>query len=185
MIEIKNLSKSFGRKKVLDSLDLNVKVGERIAIISPSGSGKTTLFRIIAGLDKKFSGDCTVEGRISYMFQEDRLFKNSTILENLLAVTSDTEKARALLNDMELFDAESLFPDALSGGMKRRVALARTLAFDADVLLLDEPFVGLDEELKVRVAGKVNERTLGKTLLVITHSEEEASLLNCKTIFLN
>ena len=185
MIEIKNLSKSFGRKKVFDNFELKVDKGDRAAILSPSGSGKTTLFRIIAGLDKKFSGSCLVNGKISYMFQEDRLFPNSTILENLLAVTTNTAKASQLLSEMELLEAENVFPATLSGGMKRRCALARALSADFDILLLDEPFTGLDEELKIRVAEKVRKRTSDKTLLLITHSEEEAKLLDCNITYLN
>lgn len=184
MIEIKNLSKSFGRKKVLDGFSLKINDGEHIAIVSPSGSGKTTLFRIIAGLDKRFSGTCNVEGKISYMFQEDRLFPNSTVLENILAVTSDKALAEELLAKVELSDAQSLFPDTLSGGMKRRVALVRALAANFDILLIDEPFTGLDEELKRRVAEKVKELTLNKTLVVITHDRAEAKLLDCKIISL-
>ncbi len=180
MIEIKNLSKAFGKKKVIDNLSLTVEKGERVAVIAPSGSGKTTLFRIISGFDKKYEGYCKCLGSVSYMFQEDRLFPFSTVLENLTAVTDDVEKARQTLLVLELSDVSDSYPSDLSGGMKRRVALLRALLAESDVILLDEPFVGLDEELKKRIAPAVSELIGEKTLLVVTHSKEEAELLKCK-----
>ena len=182
MIEIKNLHKSFGKKKVIDNFNLSINEGERVAIISNSGSGKTTILRIISGLEKKYSGECKVFGRISYMFQEDRLFPFSTVFENVMAVTDSKVIAEELLRDVELYDSASLLPDSLSGGMKRRCALARALAYDFDVLLLDEPFVGLDDELKNRIIGKLSQRIGDRTLLLVSHSREEAELLGCKII---
>ena len=180
MIEIKNLTKAFGKKKVINNLSLTVKKGERISIIAPSGSGKTTLFRIISGIDKKYDGYCKCDGRVSYMFQEDRLFEFSTVLENLTAVTDDEEKALSTLVALELPDSADSYPSDLSGGMKRRVALARALLAESDVILLDEPFVGLDEELKKRIAPAVSELIGEKTLLVVTHYKDEAEMLLCK-----
>lgn len=184
MIEIKNLSKSFGKKKVIDNFSLSLKKGERIALISFSGSGKTTLLRIISGLEKKYGGECKVSGKVSYMFQENRLFDYSTVLENVLSVTDDKEKALKILSDMELKDSLNLYPSDLSGGMKRRVALARALSADSDILLLDEAFTGLDEDLKKRIISRLLPYTEDKTVILVTHSKEDAELMRCKTLTL-
>ena len=87
-IKLTDITKSFGRKTVLENFSMNLEKGSRTAIISPSGSGKTTLFRIIAGLEKRFDGKREVEGKIALMFQEDRLFEHSTVLENVTAVSA-------------------------------------------------------------------------------------------------
>lgn len=180
MIKIEHLSKSFGKNKVLNDLSLNLKKGQRLAIIAPSGSGKTTLLRIISGLEKKYSGKCEVNGKVSYMFQENRLFEFSTVSENILAVTDSKERASQLIKAVELEEYSNALPQSLSGGMKRRVALARALAYDFDILLLDEPFTGLDEDLKARIIHNIEKSIEGKTVILVTHSEKDAQLLNCR-----
>ncbi len=184
MIEITSLSKSFGKKKVIENFSLTLKKGHRLALVSFSGSGKTTLLRIISGLDKKYSGECKVSGKVSYMFQENRLFEYSTVLENVLAVTEDKEKAVQILSDVELSDCLSLYPADLSGGMKRRVALARALSADSEILLLDEAFAGLDEDLKKRIISKISQYIKDKTLILVTHSKEDAVLMDCELLVL-
>jgi len=181
MIQLNSISKSFGKKRVIENFSLSVKKGERIAIISYSGSGKTTLFRIIAGLEKHFNGERKVKGKVALMFQEDRLFENSTVIENVMAVSDkSSDEALSLLEDLGLKDSINLYPSDLSGGMKRRVALARALFFDADILLLDEAFTGLDPDTAENTARVINEKTKDKTLLLVTHRKEEARLLSCE-----
>ena len=182
MIEIKNLEKSFGDKKVIKSFSLDVAPNERIALIAFSGSGKTTLLRLMSGLDKKYNGRINVKGKVSYMFQEDRLFPESTVLENVLAACDSVELSEKLLSAVELSECSRMLPRDLSGGMKRRVALARSLAAPFDILLLDEPFTGVDDETKARVAKNILPFLKGKTVILVTHSPEEAELLGCEVL---
>jgi len=174
---------SFGGKLVLDRFSLELP-GEGITCLSgPSGCGKTTLFRLIAGLLRPQSGKIiSAFSKISYMFQEDRLLPWLSALENLEAVlpTGERDRARLILTELGLGDELHAKPSELSGGMKRRVALARALAFDGDLMLLDEPFTGLEPELVKKLAELM--RGQGRTAYVITQSEIEAELLGGKTL---
>ncbi len=184
-IVLKNITKKFGRKTVIENFSLELEKGSRIALIAASGSGKTTLFRIIAGLEKRFEGERRIDGKVALMFQEDRLFEHATVLENVMAVSdNNADGAVHLLNSLGLSDAFELYPSALSGGMKRRVALARALLYDGDTVLLDECFTGLDPETRHQTASVINKETEGKTLVLITHDIEEAKLLGCKPLVL-
>lgn len=185
MIVLKDITKRFGRKTVIDGFSISLENGSRTALVSPSGSGKTTLFRIIAGLEKRFDGERRVDGKIALMFQEDRLFEKVTVLDNVTAASDrDPEIAVRLLSDLGLSDALEAYPPALSGGMKRRVALARALFFDGDVILLDECFTGLDDGTKRTVASVINRETENKTLVLISHDIEDAELLGCTPMIL-
>lgn len=182
-IELRDITKSFGKNAVIKNFSLTIEKGERSALVSYSGSGKTTLFRIIAGLDKRFEGERKVDGIVAFMFQEDRLFEHSTVLENVTAVSDrNKEIASEILIKLGLSDYLHSYPDSLSGGQRRRVALARALFYDGDVVLLDECFTGLDSETREATAKVINEFTAGKTLLLITHDREEAKLLDCKLL---
>ena len=185
MIEIKNLEKHFGDKKVIKNFCLSVSPTQRIALVSSSGSGKTTLLRLISGLDKKYSGTIETRGRISFMFQEDRLFPESTVFENVLAVCDSKEIAEKLLSAVELSECFDMLPRDLSGGMRRRVALARSLAYSFDIFLLDEPFSGLDDATKERVAKNILPYLENKTVVLVTHSPDEAALLGCEVLRFN
>ncbi len=179
-IVLSGITKRFGKKTVIDNFSIILEKGSRTALISPSGSGKTTLFRIISGLEKRFDGERKVDGKIAMMFQENRLFEHSTVLENVKAVSDKAvDVAVQLLDDLGLSDSMELFPSSLSGGMKRRVALARALFYDGDIVLLDECFTGLDTETRQKTANVINGNTEGKTLVLITHDLDEAKLLDC------
>ena len=179
-IVLRDVSKTYDGERVLDHLDLRIEAGKVTAIMGPSGLGKTTLLRILLGLT-----DCegTVSGlenrKIAAVFQENRLLPWLTLKQNLELVCGpgkDADIAEALRR-MELSDAADKKPSELSGGMQRRGALARALAYDGDVFLLDEPFTGLDEDLKDRIAGGLSElwRKEKKTVLFVTHDSGEAS----------
>lgn len=184
-IVLKGITKRFGKKTVIKDFSLKLEAGSRIALVAPSGSGKTTLFRIIAGLEKRFDGERRVDGKIALMFQEDRLFDKVTVLDNVTAVSDrGNEIAVKLLSELGLSDSLEAYPPALSGGMKRRVALARALFFDGDAVLLDECFTGLDDETKKTVAAVINRETEGKTLILISHDVEDAELLSCSPMIL-
>lgn len=182
MLKLQNISLSFGEQAVLQDISLTLAPGERIAITGPSGCGKTTLLRIAAGLQKPDNGSrsCTFSAP-TVLFQEPRLLPWRTALQNV-ALVSDPEKAEFWLNRLGLLEAKDKYPAELSGGMQQRLSLARALARGGDLYLLDEPFKAMDPALCRNVMEVVAEATKGSALLLITHSAEEASALNCKIL---
>ncbi|MBQ7886728.1 MAG: ABC transporter ATP-binding protein [Clostridia bacterium] len=174
-IHLDRVSMAFGEKKIFSDLSLSFSAPGQYAILGPSGRGKTTLLRLIAGLEKPLTGTVAVpkDMRISFCFQEDRLLPWKTVLENI-ALVSDTETARCWLDRVGLAAEEQSFPASLSGGMKRRAALARALAYDADILLMDEPFRALDEATHEQMLALVCNAAKGKLLILVTHDEADA-----------
>lgn len=175
-IVIEDLCKSYGTHEVLRNFSAKIPVGRITALKAPSGKGKTTLIRILMGLEKADSGRILgMEGlRISTVFQEDRLCENLSVYANLRLVSDRSEEEiRSALHALSLSHSVRQKAAELSGGMKRRVAILRALLADYDMLFLDEPLSGLDKELKDRVIAYILEQTKGKTLLLITHNEEE------------
>ena len=179
MIDVRDVPKTYGNKTVLSGLSFTLDDGTFYALSGPSGCGKTTLLRLIAGLEQPDAGSVSVHGRLSYVFQEDRLLPTRTAFENVYEVCFDAELTRRLLGRVGLSDAEKKLPSELSGGMKRRVALARALAFPHDVLLLDEPFSALDADRKDGILQLLKETEAGKCLLLVTHDPAEAEKLGC------
>ena len=184
-IILRNVSRSFDGKPVLRHVSLLFPAGEICCVRGRSGIGKTTLLRIIAGLLSPDEG--TVEGvpdKIAFVFQEDRLCEDFSALSNIRMVTKNRTKEEVLqhLEELELRGEASLAVREFSGGMRRRVALARAICADADLLLLDEPFKGLDPELRIRVIDYVKRHTEGKTVICVTHEETEAVLLGGRMI---
>ncbi|MDR3344057.1 MAG: ATP-binding cassette domain-containing protein [Oscillospiraceae bacterium] len=147
MIELRGIKKSFGEQQVLRGVSAVLPEKGPVALRGGSGSGKTTLLRILAGLESADSGEILgLDGkRVSYVFQEDRLLPRATALENA-GIACEKSTARQWLERFGLGDSLNKKPDTMSGGMRRRVALARAFAFGGDVLLLDEPFNGLDAD---------------------------------------
>lgn len=180
MIKIDNVTFAYrGEKKnVLENFSLNIKEGERVWLSGPSGRGKTTVLRLITGLERAKSGSVKIKenAKISAVFQEDRLIPFISVKKNISLFSSD-EKADQLLKLLGLEGWGESMPDALSGGMKRRVAVARALAKDFDILLLDEAFNGLDDEALINTCKTVNDFIKDKTLILISHRSKEAELL--------
>ena len=178
MLEAIGLSKSFDGKPVLQNVSLRLEKGVHYALMGPSGCGKTTLINLLLGLIKPDSGAVRHDPglRMSAVFQEDRLLKQMTAAANVALVSRASGAGIEELLLQLGIPRESLPQpvSAYSGGMKRRVALARALLAEYDVLFLDEPYKGLDEETRARVMAIVEQSTRGKTVLLITHDKEEA-----------
>ncbi|MBQ7352967.1 MAG: ATP-binding cassette domain-containing protein [Clostridia bacterium] len=173
-MKINNLSKSFDNKCVFNNFSCEFIDNKINFIIGESGSGKTTLLRIIAGLDKDFQG--AIEGNngeISIVFQEPRLIPYINVLENVNIVNQNStiKTTTELLKIFELENELYNMPNSLSGGMKMRVAIARALNYDSDLVLMDEPFSALDEELKARILPKIFEKLSNKTVIIVSHNE--------------
>ena len=181
MISLENVSVRFGETTVLKNFSLNVEKGEHIAIMGPSGSGKTTVLKLISHQLKPSEGKVIVNtDNISYMFQEPRLVPWLTAAENVNLVLGDTAEtlptAVKWLQLVDLQDAIDKLPTALSGGMQQRTALARALAYDGELLLLDEPFSALDEALAEELLAVIKEYTKDKTVILVTHNSKHASM---------
>jgi len=186
-MKIENLTVRFGDKLIFNDFSFDFGDNGVYLIEGVSGKGKTTLFNAIAGLLKFESGNIDLEGkRISYMFQEDRLFPTFTVLENVAAVTGGTDselkRCEEILCRLDLQDELNSYPSQLSGGMQRRVALARALAYDADILLLDEAFKGLDEKTCQNAIDLVLEYAQNKLVILAAHMIDKKMFGNCTVI---
>lgn len=184
-MEIKNVFKSYGDKKVLTGFSAKIKAGETVALTGPSGCGKTTLLRLIAGTEKPDAGEIAgVPGRIACVFQEDRLLPGFSVKQNLRFVTGRgaEKETEEILSELGLGGEFLKKAEELSGGMQRRVAIARALLYDGELVLLDEPFKGLDEKTKLSVMETVKKRTAGKTVILVTHDLSEADFFSARRI---
>ncbi|MFT3937519.1 ABC transporter ATP-binding protein [Rhodopseudomonas sp.] len=192
-----------GPVPVLDGLSFDIYERDFVSIIGPSGCGKTTIFNVIAGLLNADSGSLiyrgeqvsSLRGRIGYMMQKDLLFPWRTVLENVLlglrvrgvADAEALDTAREYLSTFGLSGFEKAYPKTLSGGMRQRVALIRTLIMDPDILLLDEPFSALDYQTRLYLEGVLMEavETFNKTVILITHDVDEAVALSKRVVALS
>ena len=197
-LEMKNVSKTFyteiGALDVLENITFNLNEGEIIAIVGPSGSGKSTLLNIISKLIEPTEGEIYVDGEIGYMFQRDHLFNWRTVWKNIMLGLEikkeknqeNIDKTKELLTKYGLIDFINSYPQELSGGMRQRVALLRTLALDPDILLLDEPFSSLDYQTKITVQDDIYKiiKDAQKTTLLVTHDITEAIAMADRVIVL-
>lgn len=185
MLELKDVSLSFGALEVLRGASLMLGQDERIAITGPSGCGKTSLLHVIAGLLHPDSGLVRNRAaRTGCVFQEPRLLPWLSAEENVSIVIphgTQGQDALMLLKELGLADSAEKHPCELSGGMQQRAALARALAYAPDLLLLDEPFRALDAASKALAIDAVNERA-DCAVILVTHSPEEADALGCRII---
>jgi sulfate transport system ATP-binding protein len=198
-IELKNIVKTFGAFTALDGVDLKVAKGELLALLGPSGSGKTTLLRIIAGLDWPDAGEVSFDGesaldhgaserRVGFVFQHYALFRHMTVFENVAfglrvqsrAVRKDEagirSRVKELLDLVQLDWLADRYPNQLSGGQRQRIALARALATEPGILLLDEPFGALDAKVRKELRQWLRSlhSEISVTSIFVTHDQEEA-----------
>lgn len=202
-IHIENLSKTFPKRLVIKDLNLDIEAGSFVSIVGPSGCGKSTLLRLIAGLDVPTSGKLQITSpgaakSISFVFQDPNLLPWRTVTENIglpfeldfsLRKLSLNDKGRLIkevLEKVKLEDSAALFPHELSGGMKMRVSLARSLVSSPKLLLMDEPFAALDEITRFEMQNQIRELWLKEkmTIIFVTHSLFEAAFLSERIIML-
>lgn len=185
ILMIKEITKSYGKQKVLENISFNLNESERICIYGKSGIGKTTLLRIIAGLEKADSGKITFMGKVSMVFQEDRLLENTDVYTNLYCVLGsrfDKAEADMHLKEVGLEGAGNKIVSELSGGMKRRVAIVRCMMKSSEIILLDEPFKGLDTILKDNIIRYVVKYLNGRAVIMVTHDISEAEKIQAEII---
>jgi putative spermidine/putrescine transport system ATP-binding protein len=203
---LRNVSKRFGNVKALDNFDLEVGVGELVALLGPSGCGKTTALRVVAGLEHQDSGSVIVGDRdisqvpahkrnMGMVFQAYSLFPNLTVEENVafglqmrkVSKHLRLKKAHELLDLVGLDSQSKRYTHQLSGGQQQRVALARALAFEPEILLLDEPLSALDAQVRVNLREEIRrlQLSLGTTTLFVTHDQEEAMAISDRVGVMN
>ncbi|MCU5871795.1 ABC transporter ATP-binding protein [Clostridioides difficile] len=188
IVEVKNINMNFytkeGELEVLKDVNFNLKEGEILTLLGPSGSGKSTILNILTNLLKPTSGDIKITGNIGYMFQKDNLLEWRNIMDNItigLEIQGKKDKksldrVESLLKTYGLWDFRGMYPKELSGGMRQRVALIRTLSVNPDILLLDEPFSALDYQTRLLVCDDVYSiiKNENKSTILVTHDIGEA-----------
>lgn len=194
IVEVKDLTKNFytkdGEMEVLKNISFHVDEGEIFSILGPSGSGKSTILNILTKLLEPTSGEVDINGTIGYMFQRDHLLDWRNIMDNItigLEImkrkdAKSIERIERLLKTYGLWEFRNMYPKELSGGMRQRVALIRTLSVDPDILLLDEPFSALDYQTRLMVNDDVYRiiKNENKTALLVTHDISEAIAMSDK-----
>ena len=195
-IKTENVSKQFlsngGELSVLENISLDVKAGEILAIVGRSGSGKTTLLNIISGLEKTTTGEISVHGSVGYVPQKDLLLPWRTLIGIILLpaeiqkrnLKTSVVKARDLLQKNGLAQFEKSYPSEISGGMKQKVSLIRTLLQDSDIVLFDEPFSAIDFDARLQLVKEIRSYIVSarKVAIFVTHNIEEAIAVSDKLV---
>ena len=191
----KNFYSKEGELQVLQNINFSLQQGEILSLLGPSGSGKSTILNILTKLLKPTSGDVVINGTIGYMFQRDHLLEWRSIMDNItigLEIQKNKDpkainRVEKLLKTYDLWDFRNMYPKELSGGMRQRVALIRTLSVDPDVLLLDEPFSALDYQTRLLVSDDVYRiiKNENKSAILVTHDISEAIAMGDKVAVLS
>ena len=204
ILELKDLSHSYDGKEIsLNSTSLAVDKAERVSILGPSGSGKSTLLRLIAGLEKPYSGTIAIQGKIvssvnqmvapekrnvGLVVQEKALFPHLTVQKNIgFGIRKNQDRSKIISDLLNLFKIEHLsnkYPHEISGGEQQRAALARSMAPNPELLMLDEPFSALDKKLKEELYTELNQifKEREQTIVLVTHDLDEAKVLSEKQV---
>lgn len=202
ILEIRNLNKTYHKKdkeiKAIENINFDVKENDFISIVGPSGCGKSTILTILTGIIKDYNGEINYNKesiKTGYMLQEDALFPWRTVLDNSclgLEIENNLndktkEKVINLLNKYGLHDFIESYPESLSGGLKQRVALIRTLATNPDILFLDEPFSALDYQTRLSLSDDLYKiiKNENKTVIMVTHDISEACSMSNKVIIMS
>lgn len=207
MLELRNISKTYGNKQIFDQFNLTVEEGKVLSLVGPSGGGKTTLLRMLAGLEPLDSGEIIYNGQsvpidhlenqhlLGFVFQDFQLFPHLSVLENLvlspiktmgMAKTEAEAKAKELLAKLELTEQVSSYPHSLSGGQKQRVALARAMMIDPKIIGYDEPTSALDPTLRQEVEKLILfNKSQGVTQIVVTHDLQFAENISDTILKIN
>ena len=200
ILELKDLSHSYDGSEIsLKNISLTVNKAEKVSVLGSSGSGKSTLLRLIAGLEKPYSGTITIQGRIvsgpdhmvapekrnvGLVIQNKALFPHLTVEKNIgFGIRKNQERIKIISDLLSLFKIEHLsnkYPHEISGGEQQRTALARSMAPDPELLMLDEPFSALDTELKEELYTELNQifKERKQTIILVTHDLDEAKILS-------
>ena len=199
VLKVKNISKIYqaenGEVEAVRDVSFSVEEGEFVSLIGPSGCGKSTVLSIIAGLEEKTSGDIEIDGQMGYMLQKDSLLEWLTIYKNVLfgleikniKTTENVKYVENLLKKYNLYEFKDKYPNQLSGGMRQRAALIRTLAIKPKILLLDEAFSALDYQTRIMVTKDIYDILKNEhiTALIVTHDISEAISMSDRVIVLS
>lgn len=199
IVQVKNLSMNFytkeGELEVLKDMNFSLEEGEILTLLGPSGCGKSTILNILTNLLKPTKGEVIINGNIGYMFQKDNLLEWRNIIDNITIgleiqhkkTPEALENVENLLKTYGLWDFKNMYPKELSGGMRQRVALIRTLSVNPDILLLDEPFSALDYQTRLLVSDDVYKiiRNEKKSAILVTHDISEAISMSDKVAVLS
>lgn len=199
IVQVKNLSMNFytkeGELEVLRDMNFSLNKGEILTLLGPSGCGKSTILNILTNLLKPTEGEIQIDGEIGYMFQKDNLLEWRNIIDNItIGLEIQNKKTPEALENIEnllkiygLWDFKNMYPKELSGGMKQRVSLIRTLSVNPDILLLDEPFSALDYQTRLLVSDDVYKiiRNEKKSAILVTHDISEAISMSDKVAVLS
>lgn len=199
IVDVKNLNKNFygkeGEVEAIKNITFSLEEGQILTLLGPSGSGKSTILNILTKLLQPTSGEVNITGTIGYMFQKDNLLDWRNIMDNITIgleiqhkkTQQAIQRVEDLLKTYDLWEFRNMYPKELSGGMRQRVALIRTLSVNPDILLLDEPFSALDYQTRLLVSDDVYKiiRNEGKSAILVTHDISEAISMSDKIIVLS
>lgn len=184
-VKLSDISKQYNNEMILKNFSMKFIKNKITVLLGPSGCGKTTLLNIISGIDKNYSGEVLLNVKeVSYIFQEYRLIPWLTVYENvdfvLKSYMEKDERNKVIIKYLKLvnlYEHKNKYPGELSGGMQRRVAIARAFAYKSELLLMDEPFVGLDKELKQKIIKEFLQlwKYDKRTIILVTHDMDEAN----------
>lgn len=192
-LALNNVSKRFDKKQIFENFSYKFSERGIYAIVGNSGAGKTTLFRMIAGLDKRYTGEIIGGGlkNTAYAFQEHRLFPNLTALENAVIPNGESndshliDRAKLLFSELGFSHNDlQLYPDELSGGMRQRVSIIRALLKDSSVLLLDEPTKELDADIREKLYKIITAESKKRLVILVSHNDADLEIMNVEKIYI-